>query len=185
MIKQVQNYEGLYEVDNLGNIYSLPRRGTSKNKIKIKTRVNKFGYEQCVLMKNNKMKTHLVHRIVAIAFIENKNRLPQINHINGNKQDNRVENLEWCSCSQNTRHAFEKNLNGFRDKVLQNCQKMNKDMYKKVVLKNGNQTFEFCSTREASMFLNTHKDNITRAFRLKQKCKGYYVLCERTANGET
>ena len=179
MLKQIPNYEGVYEIDEVGNIYSLPRKGTAFYKRKISTKINKYGYEQCSLMKNGEMKTFLVHRLVAMAFIENEDNLPQVNHKNGNKSDNRVENLEWCTISQNTKHAFDNNLGGFKKTVLNNLSKMNENSYRKVVLTKVGETVEFNSTREASIFLNTDKDNITRAFRENIKCKGYSVICER------
>lgn len=185
MLQQIKDYEGYYEIDTEGNIYSLPRNGTSKHKKIIAQHKNRNGYNQCVLMKNNKAKTFLVHRLVAIAFIENPNNYPQINHKNGIKTDNNVENLEWCSISKNTKHAFDNNLNGFRDMAMKNIEIMNKDKYNLIILKNDCETIEFNSTNDASIYLKTNKDNITRAFRKKQKCKGYTVICKRTANGET
>ena len=184
MLKKVPNYEENYEIDENGNIYSLPRNGTVNYKKKISTRINRHGYEQCSLMKNNKMKTHLVHRLVAICFVDNPNNYPQVNHINGIKSDNRAENLEWCSVSYNTKHAFERNLGGFKDSALKNLSIMNEKQYTKVILEKDEEVLTFNSTLEAGKFLNTDKNNISRAFRKNQKCKGYKVICERTANGE-
>ena len=112
-MKDIFGYEGLYKIDKDGNIYSLPRKGTVKHIRKISQNKNKFGYMQVVLIKDNKMKTYLVHRLVAIAFIPNLDNLPQVNHKDGNKQNNVVDNLEWCSVSYNTKHAYENNLGGF------------------------------------------------------------------------
>lgn len=179
MIKKIKNYEDNYEIDDLGNIYSLPRNGTIKEKKIISSKINKYGYKQCHLMKNNKMKTFLVHRLVAQAFIPNPNKLPQVNHKDGNKSNNCVNNLEWVSVSSNTKHAFDNNLGGFRDSALRNLEKMNSNKYKKVLLEKDNQIITFNSTNEASIFLETNKDNISRAFKKGQRCKGYKVICER------
>ena len=72
----------------------------------MKKQLNNCGYHRVELSKSGKTKRHFVHRLVAIAYLENTNNLPQINHINGNKTDNRLGNLEWCDASYNHRHAF-------------------------------------------------------------------------------
>lgn len=67
---------------------------------------NDYGYKHVRLSKNNRPRTQVVHRIVAKAFIENPESKPQVNHINGVKDDNRVDNLEWCTQSENMLHAY-------------------------------------------------------------------------------
>ena len=184
-MKDIVGYEDLYKIDDNGNIYSMPRKGTIRTIKIISQRKNKYGYMQVVLMKNNKMKTFLVHRLVATTFIPNVNNLPQINHIDGDKSNNNVNNLEWCTVSYNTKHAYNKNLNGFRDIANKNLQKINSEKsYNFIQITNQYETKIFNSTEDASKYLNTHRDNITRAFRKNQKCKGYNIICKRTANGE-
>ena len=97
--KDIPEYEGLYQVSNLGNIKSLEKsKGWCKIKEKtLKLRIDKDGYYRVILSKNSKPKMFLVHRLVAQAFIPNPNNLPEINHKNEIKTDNRVENLEWCT----------------------------------------------------------------------------------------
>ena len=73
----------------------------------MKKQVNNCGYHRAELSKKGKQKRYFVHRLVATAYIPNKNNLPQVNHINGDKLDNRVENLEWCDASQNHKHSFK------------------------------------------------------------------------------
>ena len=76
------------------------------------------GYYRCCLSKNGNNKTVKVHRIVAETFIPNPNNLAQVNHIDGNKQNNNVDNLEWCSQSENMKHAYKnglKKINGERN----------------------------------------------------------------------
>ena len=106
--KDIENYEGLYQVSNLGRIKSLERdvyysNGTVhhiKEKILVQ-RIEKNGYQIVSLYKNGKRKDMLAHRLVALAFIPNPANKPQINHKNEVKTDNFVENLEWCTASYN------------------------------------------------------------------------------------
>lgn len=106
----IKGYEGLYQVSQHGEIKSVARSGVGLvDKIKAQT-INNFGYKTVCLSKNNKVKRHLVHRIIATAFIPNDQDKPNINHINGNKQDNSICNLEWCSKSENVRHAMQTGL---------------------------------------------------------------------------
>lgn len=109
--KSVYGFEGLYEVSNLGNVKSLKRidmRGRTINERILKPyRDGNQGYKAVSLLKNGVSRRVKLHRLVAIAFLDNPNNLPQVNHINGVKDDNRLENLEWSSVSDNVKHAFD------------------------------------------------------------------------------
>lgn len=95
----IQGFENSYLVSNLGNIWSLRR-----NKV-LSVRKTTKGYGQVNLSKRGRMTTHRVHRLVATHFLPNPLNLPEVNHLNENKLDNRVENLEWCDRSHNVNHG--------------------------------------------------------------------------------
>lgn len=114
--KDIKNYEGYYQVSNLGNVRSLDRHITHKNgTVKkyygriLKAAISR-GYYKVDLVKKGKRKNATIHRLVAESFIPNCEHLPQINHINGDKLDNRAVNLEWCSTSYNIQHSHDNNL---------------------------------------------------------------------------
>ena len=97
--KDVPGYEGFYEVSTNGNVR---RFGKNKN---LKPIENNRGYTSVHLCKDNARKKHRVNRLVAMAFIANEGKLPQVNHIDENKANNNVENLEWCDPKYNSNHG--------------------------------------------------------------------------------
>lgn len=98
--KDVKGYEGLYQVSNLGRIWSV------KSQKYLKPWVNTCGYHLVGLIsKNGKQKKEQIHRLVALAFIENPNNYPQVNHKDENKGNNCVENLEWVTAKQNCNYG--------------------------------------------------------------------------------
>ncbi|HFJ9472606.1 TPA: NUMOD4 domain-containing protein [Bacillus paranthracis] len=107
--KDIEGYEGLYQVSNLGSIKSMPNRKYKSERIKSLV-VSTKGYVRVCLSKNGKAKTLLVHRVVAKAFINNPDNKAQVNHINGIKTDNRKDNLEWVSLQDNNKHAHKNGL---------------------------------------------------------------------------
>ena len=99
-----------YFVDTEGNVY---RKWGEKYKKLKGTKNSRMPYNQICLWKNNMYKIKYIHRMVAEVYIPNPNNKPFVNHINGNKTDNSVKNLEWVSPKENTNHAIEKGLFDF------------------------------------------------------------------------
>lgn len=116
--KEIQNYEGLYSISNLGNVKN------SKGVI-LKPNITPKGYFRIQLYKNNKTKNYMVHRLVANAFIIKKDGKNQINHKNGIKTDNTISNLEWVTNSENQKHAYELGLKKPKVKHLVFCESLN------------------------------------------------------------
>lgn len=101
-----KNIENDYRVSNLGNVESF-KYGSWRPMKKTKL---KRGYLYVGLCFNNKVKNKYVHRLVAQYFIENPLNKLTVNHINGNKEDNRVENLEWATQSENNKHSYDSGI---------------------------------------------------------------------------
>ena len=110
--KQIKGYEGIYSVSDEGEIVREQYSKTMPNgsiaimpRHKIKSQIGTNGYLYVCLSKEGKHKRLSVHRIVAVAFIDNPNNLPEVNHKDQNRQNAKVANLEWCSRIQNVRHG--------------------------------------------------------------------------------
>ena len=114
--KDVSGYEGVYQISNTGRVKSLKRIiiGRWDSRQLLNERILKpstfRGYKRVLLLKNKIRTNFIVHRLVAIAFIGNPEKKSQVNHKNGIKNDNSVSNLEWCTPSENTKHAYDLGL---------------------------------------------------------------------------
>ena len=165
--KPVRNYEGLYEVSNMGRVKSLERtvrigRGYRIVPEKIlKAEKNNHGYLQLHLYREGKRKLCRIHRLVAIAFLENHNNLPEVNHKDENKQNNCVENLEWCSRSYN---------NTYNDKAKKAGKKISKPVYS-IDKESGLITY-WESAKVAGRILGIDSSHITRCCKGKIKSIG-------------
>lgn len=114
--KDIQGYEGYYQVSNLGRVKSVSRTrlGNKKSVISVPEKILKGGitrgYRTVILCIDSKIKSFSIHRIVANAFIDNPYNKSQVNHIDGIKLNNTVDNLEWTTAQENTQHAWDNGL---------------------------------------------------------------------------
>lgn len=101
----IEGFEGIYDVSTFGRVRSYPRNGTQDKDVHIlKHGVSKSGYHRYYLFKNGIGKNRCAHRLVAQTFIPNPEHKREVNHIDGNPSNNHVENLEWCTSSENHIH---------------------------------------------------------------------------------
>ena len=107
--KDVPGYENFYQVSSIGRIKSLPRRGRKQSRI-LKPTYDRKGYLGVDLFKDKERKRCRVHRLVALSFIPNPENKPEVNHIDGIKTNNVIENLEWNTTSENLNHRDENDL---------------------------------------------------------------------------
>ena len=123
----INGYEGRYKIGNKGTVIGISRSNDDRYKNKqwvLKQYEDRNGYMYVTLQKDKNRKTIKVHRLVAEAFIENPNKYPCVNHIDSNRINNDVSNLEWCTYKQNMQHAL---LNG----RFENMKKINSERMKK------------------------------------------------------
>lgn len=167
--RDIAGYEGLYQVSNFGMVRSLPKRAYKRGYMK--QHVTHYGYLALRLTKNGKARGKRVHRLVAEAFLPNPNNYPVVNHIDGNKQNNVVSNLEWCTYAHNAKHAHETGL-------FDNAYEKRK---KKVVRDDG---AVFNSVKEAAESLGVKPSKISECAKGKRKSvndRSFFYCEEETA----
>lgn len=161
MSEFIKGYENLYSIDEEGRVYS-----HRKNHY-MKLINNGDGYLQVSLSKNGKRKTYKVHRLVAETFIENPQDLPCINHINEIRDDNRAENLEWCTYEYNNTYGHR--LEKIQEKRDQGAFDKQKRAVIACDIRTEKELYYFSSVAEASKFLNKSHCNIVACLKGRQK----------------
>lgn len=167
--KDIIGYEDLYQVSNLGNVRSKQRLdsiGRLKKEKYLKPIKNK-SYFRVQLYKNGKATNYLIHRLVACHFIDNKNNLPCVNHIDENTFNNCSSNLEWCTYEQNNTHGTR------IDRVKNKCVNGKRSVAVMAINVNDNSVIKFPSMSEAERQTGIKSGNISNC------CKGIY----KTAGG--
>ena len=167
--KDIKGYEGKYKVSNMGRVKSLNYNKTGKEGI-LKPKKDRYGYLQVHLSKDRKAKMYLVHRLVASAFLENPMGYTEVNHKDENKQNNYIENLEWCDRSHNINH-------GTRN------QKISKPVI--AIDKRTGLILEFVSVHEAERETGIASSNITNCCKGKlNSCGGFYWMYANNNDAE-
>jgi hypothetical protein len=165
--KNVVGYENLYLVSSFGRVLSLFK---NKNKI-LKQISHPLGYMKVNLYKDKKMKTFFVHRLVAVSFLNNEKNKNEINHLDGNKKNNNLNNLEWCFGFENIRHAHDSGLCEEQRKKTSIRLKNNKIKAKEVLdLQTG---IFYPSLKKACNAVNLNPD--IESYRIKQNKKNRFT----------
>lgn len=162
--KDIPNYEGLYQVSNQGRVKSITHYARNNRNGGMRLVSGKIlsqykmpnGYMQVQLSKNEKREKFYIHRIVASVFLENKKGYSDVNHIDGNKNNNCVENLEWCSHRMNQIHMVKNRLTKKLHPVF--CVELNR---------------MFNSLSEAERFTGLNRRGISKAIKKGAKYGGY------------
>ena len=161
--KDIKGFEDKYQVSNLGRIKSLKdKNGKYREKI-LKQCITQKGYLSIYLSLESKKYTYTIHRLVAQTFIPNTENKPQVNHIDGNKSNNIVSNLEWCTNSENQKHAWEHGLSVNKGQKPVGAYDINDNLI-----------LSFNSIEEAAKYFNKKRVNIDNALHHKQNQKTAY-----------
>lgn len=165
--KWIKGYEGLYSVDTNGNIWSYHIVYNKKEKRNLKLHIR--DYITVSLRKDGKDKRYRVHRLVAEHFIPNPDNLPQVNHKDGNKHNNNINNLEWISQSDNAKHAYANHL---QIPSKPNCKSVSQyDL-------NGNLIATFRSIGDACMATDVCKQSISMCINGRRNTAGGFIWKE-------
>jgi len=161
MQKEIDGYED-YLISDDGRVFS------KKRQIYLKDADRGTGYRFVSLYKNGNVKKFLIHRLMALAFLPNPKNKPAVNHKNGIKTDNRLENLEWSTNAQNIQHAWRSGLNETTREAVKEAQS------KKVICVETGQIFN--SAREASGFLGLNDKAVSNSIYQNCKSGGFHWL---------
>ena len=182
--KDIKGFEGLYQISNYGSVKALKckekeGRGNWRKKDKIiKQSEDKKGYLRVRIYKNSVLYTKKVHRLVAIAFIENPEKKSQVNHIDENKKNNNANNLEWCdnkyNCNYGTRtkRATKSNINKETTSVPVLCIETNiiYPSINEAIRKTGATNIFYCCIGKRKTAGGYHWKYATNIRRIKNKC---------------
>lgn len=168
--RDIEGYEELYQISSLGRVKSLGNGGSNNSKERIiKALVVSSGYLAVGLSKDGKQKQYLIHRLAANAFIPNPDNLPQVNHRDEDKTNNRVDNLEFCSAKYNSNY-------GTHNKRISESMTNNPKMSKKVLCIETGKIYP--STMQVERELGFSNSDISKCCRgIKHKTVGGFHWC--------
>lgn len=167
--RDIKGYEGLYQVSNLGRVKRLKSKYMKSERI-LKEGITTGGYRLVVLCKNNKSKTFRLHRLVAEAFIPNPENKPQVNHIDENKANNNVNNLEWMTAKENINHGTSLYKRSITQRKTQHSKRIIA-----IDIANGEYNY-YCSISECARQLGLNKSHICQCLKGKVKQTGGYTF---------
>ena len=165
---EISGYNGIYEISSFGNVIS---NNFGKRKI-LKQSTMTSGYKMVVLKKDGKQKSFSIHRLMAIAFLPNDNNLPQVNHKDGNKLNNDLSNLEWCTQSQNIQHMYDSGLKTY--KPLHYKGKFGKEHNRSKSVKCVETGVIYGSMSEAGRVLNINHSSVSWSIKNKKPIDGMH-----------
>lgn len=172
--KDILEFQGYYQVSNFGRVrriadYLNQNKSWRLSEPKIlKQRLHNNGYLRVMLSINGKHYDRYIHRLVAIAFLDNPNGYSEINHIDGDKTNNNLKNLEWCNRSYNNKHAYQNGL-----KVVKGCYGKKKKVAQ-ISLVDNLIINVFDSLKEAAQFVSCNQCMITNCCNKRTKsCRGF------------
>ena len=167
--KDIPHYEGKYQVSNYGRVWSIARQQYKSQ------RLDRDGYFRVSLVaKNGKLITERVNRLVALAFIPRVEGKNIVNHINSNRQDNRVENLEWVDASGNMKHGYENGrISENQKKATEKAREVNTKNY--LVYKDGELIGSYMGLKNVSSAIGICESTIRNCIKENRKSRnGYY-----------
>lgn len=177
--RDVKGYEGIYKISNQGRVKRLKcyRETVNGKTIPYKEKILKpqkqsTGYYTIWLCFTGVKKLAPIHRLVASAFIPNPENKPCVNHKDGNKENNNVDNLEWCTYKENTRHAWDNNLSVVTDGLRKSASKNGISTSKKIVCLTNGKIYN--SSAEAGRELGICNQNISKVLKGKRNHAGGY-----------
>lgn len=169
--KDIKDYEGYYQISNLGKIHSCDRfvktKGNSERFVpgrSILPYIGHGGYYYVSLYKENKNKSYTLHRLIAETFIPNRENLPCVDHINTIRTDNSIKNLKWCSFKENNNNQ----------KTIEHKRNASNHYGVLQISKEGDVIAEFESSRQIEEILGIKRKSIQTAISRKQKSHGFF-----------
>lgn len=171
--KNIEGFDGLYEISNFGRIKSNFKYRKNSSNIKSLNSFDQKGYVKVGLSykaKNIKNECHGIHRLVALHFIPNPENKPQVNHKDCNKKNNHVDNLEWVTHSENMKHAWENGLQKGRTGQFG----VNHPISRKInQIKDGVVIKTYDSIKSMHEITGVNKSMMYKAMKKKEEYKGY------------